>query len=264
MIVTATPSLSPSTSPAIQLERDSRAWFASDLHLWEDRPRTRAAFKRLLEAASSAQAHLFLLGDVFEYWVGDDDLASPSVADAVEAMRFAAKNGVRLHVMHGNRDFLLGARFASHVGADVVHADGAIVNLDGARVLIMHGDTLCTDDVDYQRFRLQVRNPAYQANALAKPLAERHAFIAHLRAQSEDKKARTAAAIMDVNAASVQQAFDRAEVATLIHGHTHRPARHDEGQGRIRWVLPDWEYDVAGPQRGGWLQWDGREFEQKW
>jgi len=249
-------------SPVVLAAGDS-AWFLSDLHLWDDRPKTRAAFEHTLGQAIAEGAALFILGDLFEYWAGDDDLASPTVAPTVQALRAAASQGLRIWLMHGNRDFLLGPDFASYTGIQLITADSIELVLGDARALLLHGDTLCTDDVDYQHFRQRVRHPAYQAAVLAKPLAERHALIAHLRAQSEDKKARTAAAIMDVNAQAVSATFDAVKVPTLIHGHTHRPACHNEGRGRTRWVLPDWEYETS-IHRGGYLRWDGVTFTACW
>ncbi|HEU4620878.1 MAG TPA: UDP-2,3-diacylglucosamine diphosphatase [Burkholderiaceae bacterium] len=247
----------------IALPASDTAWFVSDLHLWDDRPRTCDAFAQTLDAACAQNVALFVLGDLFEYWAGDDDLRSSNVAAPVEAMRDAVQRGLRLWLMHGNRDFLLGPAFAKHVGATLITTDHALLSIGNAKALLMHGDTLCTDDVDYQRFRAQARHPAYQAAVLAKPLAERHALIAHLRMQSEDKKARTAASIMDVNPSAVNAAFDAAKVDVMIHGHTHRPMQHQEDHGRTRWVLPDWECE-SPPIRGGYLEWNGATFTPHW
>ena len=234
----------------IALAPGARAWFVSDLHLWLDRPRTLERFRACLARAVREAQTLFILGDLFEYWAGDDDLASPAVAPVVAALRAAADAGLEISFMHGNRDFLAGAGFAAAAGVRLL-PDACIVCAGPRRVLALHGDLLCTDDLDYQRFRAQVRRPDWQAQFLARPLAERHALIANMRAHSEARKAQTALDIMDVNADAVAHAYAHYGVDCMIHGHTHRPARHDLPQGP-RWVLPDWEYDTA-PHRGGGL-----------
>lgn len=239
----------------IALAPDACAWFVSDLHLWIDRPRTLERFRACLTRAARETQALFILGDLFEYWAGDDDLASPAVAPVVAALRTAADAGLEIAFMHGNRDFLAGDGFATAAGLRLI-PDACVVCVGTLRVLALHGDLLCTDDHDYQRFRAEVRRPAWQAHFLARPLAERHAVIAGMRAHSQARKAQTALDIMDVNAEAVAQAFAHYGTTTMVHGHTHRPARHDLRPG-TRWVLPDWEYDAA-PCRGGGLSLDAR------
>lgn len=221
--------------------------FISDLHLCPTRPHITRLFERFLtETAPKADA-LYILGDLFEYWAGDDDLIDPFNLHIVRALRAAADRGTRIHVMHGNRDFLLGGAFVAEAGAALL-PDPSVVNLHGAPTLLMHGDTLCTDDRDYQRFRSMVRDPQWQADFLARPLAARKTTIEELRRRSEAEKSLKAAEIMDVNQQAVAAALREHGTPRLIHGHTHRPARHVhriDGMLCERWVLPDW-YEAGG------------------
>ncbi len=235
----------------LHLPANARLWFISDLHLWHGRPATLTQFKQVLHQAQVQTDALFILGDLFEYWAGDDDLGSEAVAPVLKALAATTRCGLPIYFQHGNRDFLFGAKAAEHTRLNLL-ADECVIELGKQRVLLMHGDTLCTDDVEYQQFRRQVRAPGWQAVFLSKPLNERHAMIARLREQSEDRKARMSESIMDVNTAAVHAVMKRHEVKTLVHGHTHRPARHDLGDGAVRWVLSDWEYDET-PTRGGVL-----------
>lgn len=225
--------------------------FISDLHLSPERPAITALFERFLDHAPGDAGGLYILGDLFESWAGDDDLAEPFNARIVNALaRVAAR--MPLYVMHGNRDFLLGPAFARASGAHLL-PDPSVVSLHGTPTLLMHGDTLCTDDTDYQRFRAQVRDARWQAGFLAQPLAARKEQIAALRARSETEKAGKPAAIMDVNPQAVDAAVRQYATPRLIHGHTHRPARHEhrvDGMLCERWVLPDWY------EQGGYLRCD--------
>jgi len=221
--------------------------FIADLHLSPELPQAVALFQHFLqETAPQAQA-LYILGDFFEAWIGDDDLALPFPAAIAAGLRQLTQRGVRLYLMHGNRDFLLGEGFCQASGATLL-ADPSLIDLYGTPTLLAHGDALCTDDVAYQAFRRQVREPAWQAGFLAKPLAERREMARQLRAQSEREKAAKAMAIMDVNPAAVAAALREHGYPRLIHGHTHRPARHVheiDGHACERWVLPDW-YEGGG------------------
>ena len=221
--------------------------FIADLHLCSTRPEITRLFERFLaEIAPQAEA-LHILGDLFEYWAGDDDLADPFNARVVQLLRTVADRGTRMYVMHGNRDFLLGDLFLRDAGASLL-PDPTLIDLYGTPTLLMHGDTLCTDDHDYQRFRAMVREPQWQAAFLAKPLAERKAQIEELRRRSETEKSLKAADIMDVNPQAVAAELRAHHYPRLIHGHTHRPARHEhhiDGMLCERWVLPDW-YDSGG------------------
>jgi UDP-2,3-diacylglucosamine hydrolase len=215
--------------------------FISDLHLDETRPHIVELFTTFLAQDARRADTLYILGDLFESWIGDDDDSALAlrVAAATKALR---DTGVPVYFMHGNRDFLLGADYAARAGMTLL-ADSTIVKLGGERTLLMHGDTLCTDDGDYQKFRTLVRNPQWQAQFLVKSLAERRAFAAQARGESRKHTAAAKPDIMDVNPAAVETAMREHGVRRLIHGHTHRPATHrvnlaDQIAERI--VLGDW------------------------
>lgn len=221
--------------------------FISDLHLCTSRPAINVLFERfLLEIAPQAEA-LYILGDFFEYWAGDDDLVEPFHTAIAQQLSTLAQSGTRLYLMHGNRDFLIGDAFLKAANITLL-PDPTLIDLYGTPTLLMHGDTLCTDDVEYQKFRLMVRSAQYQQAALAKPLAERKAMIEALRKKSEAEKSHKSESIMDVNADAVADALRAHGYPRLIHGHTHRPARHEvtvDGKTCERWVLTDW-YDGGG------------------
>lgn len=216
--------------------------FISDLHLASERARVVDQFFRFLEGPALDAQALYVLGDLFEYWVGDDDLDEPlnrSVADAIAA---TAGRGTRVYFMHGNRDVLIGSGFAERSSATLLE-DPTSVNLFGTPTLLMHGDTLCTDDLAYQQFRAYAHNAQNQKHFLAQPVAARHAEMETLRMRSENAKEGKTAEIMDVNEQAVEQALRQAGYPRLIHGHTHRPARHIhhvDGHLCERWVLGDW------------------------
>jgi len=215
--------------------------FISDLHLDEARPQIVDLYTRFLKQEARNAEALYILGDLFESWIGDDDdsVLAQQVAAATRALH---DSGVPVFFMHGNRDFLLGADYAARAGMTLL-TDPTIVELGGERVLLMHGDTLCTDDIDYQKFRTLVRNPEWQRQFLSKPLVERRAFAAQARGESRKQTAMKAAEIMDVNQAAVEAALREHGVRRMIHGHTHRPATHRfelEGQSAERIVLGDW------------------------
>ncbi|WP_051378539.1 UDP-2,3-diacylglucosamine diphosphatase [Derxia gummosa] len=231
----------------------------SDLHLWGDRPATLARFEHCIERARADAAALLILGDLFEYWVGDDDLGSADIAPAARALKAATDAGLTVGFLPGNRDFLIGRRFARATGVTLL-ADEVALDVGGFRAWLMHGDTLCTDDVGYQRFRRITRLPglAWVWNHTA--LAWRHERIAAMRRASKQRKRSTGLqAWMDATPPAIAAAFATAArrlpgCITLIHGHTHRPAVHDEGDGRRRWVLPDWEFDGTPEPRGGGVE----------
>ena len=212
--------------------------FISDLHLDEGRPAVTRLFLDWLRAEAARAEALYILGDLFEAYIGDDDDA-PLVATVADALRAVAERGVRVHLMHGNRDFLIGTAFAQRAGLTLL-SEEVVVDLHGTPTLLLHGDTLCLDDVAYQRIRIQLRDPAWQRQFLAQPLAARRAFAAQARAESAKHTGTMAAAIMDVTPAAVERALAVHGVRRMIHGHTHRPAVHDLGQGRERIVLGDW------------------------
>ena len=221
--------------------------FISDLHLTEERPETNERFISFLEDTARGAHALYILGDFFEYWLGDDDLGEPFNAVIAGLLRNLS---IPLYFMHGNRDFLVGERFCAATGARLL-ADPSVVEIEGEKTLLMHGDTLCTDDVEYQAFRRKARDPVFQAAFLAKSLPERRAAVAQMREKSKEVVGGKPAEIMDVNDGAVRQALERHGVRRLIHGHTHRPGRHEVDVAGVpceRWVLPDW----YGP--GGYLE----------
>jgi UDP-2,3-diacylglucosamine hydrolase len=213
----------------------------SDLHLDEARPHIVDLYTSLLAGEARRADALYILGDLFEAWIGDDDDAPlpARVAQATSALR---DSGVPVYFMHGNRDFLLGADYAARAGMTLL-TDPTVIEFGGEQVLLMHGDTLCTDDAEYQKFRALVRDPRWQQSFLAKPLAERRAFATQARGESRKHTTMAAADIMDVNQNAVETAMRAHGVRRLIHGHTHRPATHRfdlDGQPAQRIVLGDW------------------------
>jgi UDP-2,3-diacylglucosamine hydrolase len=217
------------------------ALFISDLHLDDERPRITELFLQFLRGEARGAQALYILGDLFESWIGDDDDAPLALA-VQDALAELTHGGVAAYFMAGNRDFLVGDAFAARSGITLLH-DPTTIALGGVPTLLMHGDTLCTDDVAYQKFRAQVRDPAWQRAFLAQPLAQRRAFAAHAREQSRQHTGSTMAQIMDVTEAAVHEALQTHGAARLIHGHTHRPGRHRIPLGdRVaeRIVLGDW------------------------
>ncbi|MBM3116697.1 UDP-2,3-diacylglucosamine diphosphatase [Jeongeupia naejangsanensis] len=216
----------------------------SDLHLSPADPATVDAFGRFLAGPARHAQALYILGDLFEVWIGDDQLGEPFYAARATELRALSASGIPVHFMAGNRDFLCGTRFARDAGLALI-ADPTTVSPFGAPLLLAHGDAYCTDDVDYQRFRRIVRNPLVQWLWRRLPYRWRNREAAKLREKSTAMNRRKAEAIMDVNPAAIDTAMRKAGVATLIHGHTHRPARHAETAG-TRWVLPDWHNGDGG------------------
>ena len=215
-----------------------RSLYISDLHLSEERPEANERFFRFVEEDAKNADALYVLGDLFEYWIGDEDLESPFNAVVVGFFRRLSGSGTRLYLMHGNRDFLLAERFAAATGGELL-ADPTVKD----DVLLMHGDTLCTDDADYQAWRRRARSAEFQRDFLGKPLDERRAVVHGLREKSKEVIGAKPADIMDVNEDAVRDAFRRHGVARMVHGHTHRPGVHRlevEGRRCERWVLPDW------------------------
>lgn len=216
--------------------------FISDLHLDPRRPGGLAAFRVLLNDLRRGDcAALYILGDLFEAWIGDDDDLATFVA-VQDWIAEVVRGGVPVYVMHGNRDFLIGQDFCRRSGATLL-VDPSVVELGGEPVLLSHGDALCTDDHTYQAMRAQFRDPAWQADFLAQPLTVRRQLASALREESEKQTTGKDAGIMDVNPAAVAEMMTAHGVARLIHGHTHRPAVHDfdlHGQPAQRIVLGDW------------------------
>jgi UDP-2,3-diacylglucosamine hydrolase len=213
----------------------------SDLHLEADRPELTQLFLDFLATRARRAAALYILGDLFEAWIGDDDDA-PLAGDVTAALAALTGAGVATYFVHGNRDFLVGEQFAARTGVELLPEE-TVVEIGGVRTLLLHGDSLCTDDVAYQQFRAQARNPAWQRGMLAQPLAVRRAFAAQARAESGKHAATASMDIMDVNAGAVRAALARHDVRRMIHGHTHRRAMHafELGGRRVeRIVLGDW------------------------
>lgn len=220
--------------------------FISDLHLDPERPEITRLFGEFIDGEARGAEALYILGDLFEAWVGDDD---PSDTGAFVAERLAAltASGVPVSFMHGNRDFLLGADYARRAGMRLLD-DPTLIGLHGRQALLMHGDTLCTDDLAYQQFRAQTRDPAWQRQFLAQPLEARLAFARQARAASQARQGELRDAgkmetITDVAPAAVEAALRGHGVDLLVHGHTHRPAVHPlevDGRACTRVVLGDW------------------------
>ena len=217
----------------------------SDLHLQPSEPATVEAWQGYLDT-TPADA-VFILGDLFEVWVGDDAAALPGFeARCAEVLR-AASARRPLFFMHGNRDFLVGADFAARCGMTLV-ADPTVLLLHGERWLLSHGDALCLEDKDYLRFRAQVRTPEWQQALLARPLEERRTLARSVRAQSEDRKRSPDMVWADVDADAARDWLRQAGATSLVHGHTHRPAVHDLGDGMRRIVLSDWDAAAHPPR----------------
>ena len=226
--------------------------FVSDLHLAGERPHICDVFFEFVANIAAQAEALYILGDLFEYWIGDDDLDESLNGAVAGALAALGARGVRVYFLHGNRDFLVGQEFSARARASLI-TDPTVLDLYGTRTLLMHGDTLCTDDVDYQKFRATARNPKFQADFLALPVAARRQRVGQLREMNAQAKQAKSAEIMDVAPATVEDALRRFAYPRLIHGHTHRPARHVhvvDGHACERWVLNDWY------ERGGYLRCD--------
>ncbi|MEW5942795.1 MAG: UDP-2,3-diacylglucosamine diphosphatase [Pseudomonadota bacterium] len=229
-----------------------RTLFAADLHLSPERPETARAFLDFLSTAASQAEALYILGDMFEAWAGDDDRDAPFHREIAQALADLAAGGVAVYLMHGNRDFLMGQEWARACAARLLPGP-VLVDLYGKPTLLMHGDELCTDDTAYFAFRDKVRDPAWQAAFLAQPLAARKAAIQGWLNESSQEKRQKTATVMDANPQTLAEALRAHGYPRLIHGHTHRPARHlhrVDGRECERWVLPAWY------GRGGYLACD--------
>jgi UDP-2,3-diacylglucosamine hydrolase len=222
----------------------SEAIFISDLHLAPERPRGVQLFLEFLECRARAAEHLFILGDLFDAWIGDDD-DTPPYPVIRAGLRELTASGTRCSLMHGNRDFLLGRRFSRNTGCTLLR-DPTRLEIVGAPTLLMHGDLLCTDDVPYQRFRRRIRNPLVTRLFLWRSLAKRRAIAADYRAKSGAAMAEKTSEIMDVSQATVVGYMRRYGAQRLVHGHTHRPGDHRfaiDGTSAFRSVLAEWHDD---------------------
>jgi UDP-2,3-diacylglucosamine hydrolase len=215
----------------------------SDLHLCAQRPDTTRLFQAFIRHTAPAAEALYILGDLFEYWAGDDDLDTAFHLEITQTLRALAEHGTRIFIMHGNRDFLMRKELAAACHAQLL-PDPVKLDLYGTPTLLSHGDALCTDDTAYQEFRRQVRDSTWQQQFLAIPLPQRKAQIEGLRAQSSAEKQHKSMDIMDVNLQAVHGILQAHAYPRLIHGHTHRPAHHVhhlDGHTCDRWVLGDWD-----------------------
>lgn len=216
--------------------------FISDLHLEEQRPDITEAFHKFIQHRATGAEALYILGDFFEAWIGDDE-HTPLQEEIASSLRQLTDSGTRLFLMHGNRDFLLGKAFCDRVGGALLD-DPSLIDLYGEPTLLMHGDSLCTADIEYQKFRTNMRNPAWQEAFLKRPLADRQQVARQLRQISMAQNKGKEASIMDVTPEEVVQQMATCSVRQLIHGHTHRPAVHDlevDGAHAQRIVLGDWD-----------------------
>jgi UDP-2,3-diacylglucosamine hydrolase len=217
--------------------------FISDLHLCASRPEITSSFLAFLKNNAVNARSLYILGDLFEYWAGDDDVEDAHHQPILMAFRALADSGVNLYLMHGNRDFLIGSDFCNITKITLLQ-DPTLIDLFGKKTLLSHGDELCTDDAAYQTFRHQVRNPKWQADFLSLPLHTRKTQIEAIRTRSEVEKSNKSAEIMDVNQEAVAALLAKYDYPELfIHGHTHRPHQHQillNGHHVTRWVLGDW------------------------
>jgi UDP-2,3-diacylglucosamine hydrolase len=232
------------------------AWFASDLHLDPSAPGIAGRFVRFLAGPARDAEALYLLGDLFEAWLGDDD-PEPAHREVMAAIAAVAAAGTLVYVMRGNRDFLIGERFCADTGALLLE-DPAIVTVAGTRAILTHGDGLCVDDRAYQRLRALVQDPRVRAGFARLPLPQRRRLATEARAGSREHLASASEYITDVNPAAVEALFRSAGVGTMVHGHTHRPGVHEsvvDGRPARRFVLGDWHatakvlrWDDGGPR----------------
>ena len=244
------PASTANTSKVIHL--DGVTLCVSDVHLSEPQTRTTEFFLAFLSQHARQANHLILLGDLFEYWAGDDDMATPFHQCIVTALRTVREQGCQIYWMAGNRDFLVGSQFAATIGLSLLD-DPSQIEIHGERIVLTHGDAQCTDDLAYMAFRQTVRQPERIKQFLSMPLAQRKTFIEGVRKESVQEQKGKSMAIIDVNPQAIQQLFQDSGCKILIHGHTHRPHIHQTEDG-LRYVLPDWECDQHPEQpRGGWL-----------
>ncbi len=220
------------------------ARFVSDLHLRAERPDLTERFAAFLaDTEASGIGTLFILGDLFEYWIGDDGLVDPFNAHVCQLLRKTADKGTHIYFTAGNRDFLIGEGFAASAGLQLLD-ETVKVGAGNTATLLMHGDTICTDDIPYQQFRQMVRSKEWQTSFLSRPLSERRAEVEALRRRSAEAMQEKTAAIMDANAAAIRAVLIANNCTRLIHGHTHRPGHESialPSGAAERWVLSDWD-----------------------
>ncbi len=221
--------------------QSGRTYFIADLHLTDERPVATGRFFRFLDIVVAGADALYILGDLFEAWIGDD-YEDQVTHDTANRLKSLTEAGTPVYFMHGNRDFMLARAYAERAGMTLI-PDPTQINLYGTPTLLLHGDTLCTDDIAYQSFRSRIQQPLVKQLIRHLPLSWRRSMARQARAGSEFAKASKPGMIMDVNAQAVAQIFRAQHVQRMIHGHTHLPARHFhavDGQDRERLVVPDW------------------------
>jgi UDP-2,3-diacylglucosamine hydrolase len=241
-------------SLATKAQPSTVALFVSDIHLSPALPATTQAFLTFLQKRARQARQLYLLGDIFEYWAGDDDAKDPYHGRIIAALREVTDAGVQVFWIGGNRDFLVGDSFALATGLTLL-PDPHVIELADRRIVLTHGDAWCTDDAAYMAFRRQVRDPQWQQQFLAQPLAQRKQIVEAMRMGSKEAQRGKSMDIMDVNAEAIAGVFASCNTEVMIHGHTHRPALHRlsmQGRACLRYVLPDWDCEGDAP-RGGWL-----------
>lgn len=229
----------------------AQAIFISDLHLSEDSPRTTHAFLDFMANRAKQTERLFILGDLFEYWAGDDDIESAYNQQILNAIRQLSNAGISVYWVPGNRDFLTGDRFMVESGAAFLPELQEIV-IGGRKITVAHGDAQCLEDPDYVQFRSMVRNPLWQTQFLSQPLEKRKLIIESFRKDSRMENEVKSGNVWDVTDTAIDEAFSKTGASVFIHGHTHRPGMHKHTTG-IRYVLPDWDLDGVD-KKGGWLE----------
>jgi UDP-2,3-diacylglucosamine hydrolase len=241
-----------SAFPQLEVSENCLALFVSDVHLSPTLTHTTEAFLNFLQSCQGKTQALYILGDLFEYWAGDDDRFDDYHQTIIAQIKALADLGVQIFWIAGNRDFLIGRAFASDCGMTIL-PDPSIITLANQHVLISHGDAYCTDDLSYMQFRAMVRQDAWQTEFLKRSLAERKAIIENMRQQSMAGQKEKSMSIMDVHPQAIHDLFIQHKISGVIHGHTHRPAHHEYDVG-YRFVLPDWELDGPSTQhRAGFL-----------
>lgn len=220
-------------------------YFLSDTHLSPEFPETYDKFVRYLTRIRADADELYILGDLFDYWIGDDGIDVLGHDRAAQALADLAASGTKISVMHGNRDFLIGQQFIDRICASLI-PDPTTIELNGQPVLLMHGDSLCTDDIEHQRYRETVLSPQWQEAVLALPISERLSRAQNMRSESKKNRKTKDSYLMDVNETTVKETMKQYDVHTLVHGHTHRPGVHKftlNGNNASRYVLGDWGRD---------------------
>ena len=217
-------------------------YFLSDTHLSPEFPDIYDKFVRYLKSIQASADELYILGDLFDYWIGDDGIDLLGHNRAADALADLAASSTKISVMHGNRDFLIGQQFIDQISASLI-PDPTTIELNGQTVLLMHGDSLCTDDIEHQEYRKTVLSPHWQESVLKLPVSERLSQAQYMRSESKKNKKAKTSVLMDVNDNTVKETMKEFDVRTLIHGHTHRPAVHNftlNGKKATRYVLGDW------------------------